>query len=47
MLASALPAIQEAEGIRALVLELVDGTTLADRIADGPIPLRQRLPLLP
>ena len=27
------------------MLELVDGTTLADRIADGPIPLHEALPI--
>src|SRR5262245_25540267 len=30
---------------RALVLEFVDGPTLADRIASGPIPLDEALPL--
>ena len=30
---------------RALVLELVDGPTLADRIAQGPIPLDEALPI--
>ena len=33
------------DGIRALVLELVDGPTLADRIAQGPIPLDDALPI--
>ena len=36
---AAIYGIEEAEGTRALVLELVDGPTLADRIAKGPIPL--------
>jgi Tol biopolymer transport system component len=31
--------------IRALVLELVEGPTLADRIAQGPIPLEEALPI--
>src|SRR5215831_11042836 len=35
--------LEESEGIRALVLELVDGPTLADRIAESPIPLDETL----
>src|SRR5262245_24887589 len=37
--------LEEADGVRALVLELVDGPTLADRIAQGPIPLDEALPI--
>src|SRR5262245_16614728 len=35
--------LQEAGGTRFLVLELVDGETLADRIARGPVPLEEAL----
>src|SRR6476620_8964487 len=30
---------------RAIVMELVDGPTLAERIAQGPIPLEEALPI--
>ena len=37
--------LEEADGVRALVLELVEGPTLADRIKQGPISLDEALPL--
>ena len=42
---AAIHGMEEAEGTRALVLELVEGPTLADRIAKGPIPLDEALPI--
>ena len=41
---AAIYGIEEAEGTRPLVLELVEGPTLADRISKGPIPLDVALP---
>ena len=37
--------IEEAEGTRALVLELIEGPTLAERIARGAIPVDEALPI--
>ena len=36
---------EEADGVRALVMELVDGPTLADRIASGAIAMAEALPI--
>jgi len=41
----AIYGFEESSGIHALVLELVDGPTLADRIAQGPVPLDDALPI--
>jgi eukaryotic-like serine/threonine-protein kinase len=35
--------LEEGDGIRALVLELVEGDTLADRVAHGPVPVKEAL----
>ena len=39
----AIYGLEDADGVPALVLELVNGETLADRIARGPIPLNDTL----
>jgi serine/threonine protein kinase len=36
---------EDRDGVQALVLELIDGPTLAQRIAQGPIPLDDALPI--
>ncbi len=37
--------VEEADGVKALVLELIEGPTLADRIKLGPIPVDEALPI--
>jgi serine/threonine-protein kinase len=41
----AIYGLEEFEGLPALVLELVEGDTLADRIARGPMPFAEVLPV--
>src|SRR6266849_3335814 len=42
---AALYGIEESGGVRALVMELVEGPTIAERIADGAIPIDEALPI--
>ena len=42
---AAIYGFEESAGVRALVLELVEGRTLADRIAQGPLALEEVLPV--
>ena len=37
--------VENANGVRALAMELVEGPTLADRIAEGRIPIEEALPI--
>jgi len=42
---AAIHGLEKTDGVRALVLELVEGSTLADRIKQGPIPIAEALPI--
>ena len=42
---AAIYGIEKSDGIRALVMELVEGEDLSQRIARGPIPLAEALPI--
>src|SRR5687768_8273433 len=42
---AAIYGLEEAPAATALVMELVEGPTLADRIAQGPLPLDEALPI--
>ena len=42
---AAIHGLEESEGTKALVMELVEGPTLADRIAQGAIPVDEALPI--
>ena len=42
---AAIYGLEESHGAQALVLELIDGPTLADRIARGPLSVAEALPI--
>jgi eukaryotic-like serine/threonine-protein kinase len=42
---AAIYGLEETDGVKALVLELVEGPTLADRIAAGPVAFDEALPI--
>src|SRR5262249_36757776 len=42
---AAIYGLEEADGVSALVLELVEGPTLADRIGQGLVPIDEAMPI--
>ena len=42
---AAIYGLEETSGVKALVMELVEGATVADRIARGPVPIDEVLPI--
>jgi serine/threonine protein kinase len=42
---AAIHGLEESDGVKALVMELVEGPILADRIAQGAIPMDEALPI--
>src|SRR5215831_1386775 len=42
---AAIYGLEDSTGVPALIMELVEGSTLPDRIAHGPVPLSEALPI--